>query len=1530
MSESSGVELKPLRPGVRAPLRSLENDLQQMQSTPSSKPHSRLPATVDVSDTTMDDPNQQGNKKSIRSFNLVDGCSILDASTACSGDITFKSFACMDGDIEILDYSDAAEDSIVLPTHQPSKSWIHRDLTISESIIINESESKHIDHAYVNQEEGNGVVMKHAVLEEQVDSLTELSNSIPSEASKNMNAQQEPTLVNGCREAECDITYKSFICDGGEVEILDATAHPLNMTIPLPKEELEYQHPGDEFIMSSVGEDSGDQDHTDHPYSSKECRFSCSIEQSPKLRDGPTDITLRSFVCTGGEVELSDTTTVAEQTIPVPSVQLGISNYLAKDESIINQSELAANQIIDPFKGHLEHCYFNNDFLNIPSPSSDLKAPQEPLSSSAEAPQLDEHDSVTDGGKSTGPFESLRDTAADVNSTDAFILLEKPLPLSEDPAEFSPTSYNDIRAVSIVESHDPDSQHKQPCALKRDESIEAAPANDAVITVANIQKLQDVSQTVLSPVEVIAAGYCSDFLAEISVLDRESLVEKMPYAVPLMGPLESPISRPLFNSTALRTRYLATPRVSRHREVPEQLPPARGSVVAASAGPASQELRGLPDPPLILDGFQKQRLRQVAEYLFLTSEKMPTGPAPFALAAIAPPAVKSHSICVGTSPVKWVDCCFNTSGQFVRKREISVADGCTATDPLLWNVPPGSLEGLPKQELEQRLRSHMINVEVLLQQLDASRGQKSTPAGPPPSQLRDVLVQTDHTELNQTSTYRDLYMTALGRIQELEMDQSSLQSLIQAVEETKITAGTLSADTDTAISTMRQMEQAVREDRCGLLAQYGQMKGLCGRFMDSQSRLAQKVRDALQEREDMRRQMDEALSHKEAAFSVTEQLRAHCAQQISEMKQSVGCHQELMEALKKTYPEQVALNHAYVETLSSASGLLSRTTKEQASLAEELARVHSLLKKTVPMLLKLNEKAVDALSDRNQHLLDRDQALEKMQQIQEALQQAHLDLEDADQQIGDLKIQATIMNSELGVLRQKLSEGEEERALLERKVSELSATISSTLASYTFLEQSLISESAMLQQSRKDQQQAVDQADQLEALLGPSEQRVGELSRALAHSEQQLGLLQAHCQAQAQQLQLLEDTCTQLSSAREMNEFLQMENEAVREQTVEIEELYQASLQGLRERNNQCEDLKGAVSRLQLEKASVEADLEATRSRASHAQQSLGEQLVQGVTSLTVQLHTLKGLTHSLHVALGEQNSEPGAEAASRATTPGPGRSTFIDRIMVALGAEKEKEKEKEKEEEEEEERDNQPEFEGLLSKTSAFTRITPAVTPKKIQRLEVEEEETELGSFGLPELLLELSSTVTELASTLATTRQRKDDQLEEMHSTICDLQREQQAAASKHRDEVVQLTNQLSRLSGQVEKGQLAQQHETQELRHMLQQSQVESWALRDELRKGGSGSDGTPHFMEQKIQLLQEVERLKGGLMQSEQARTKLLEKAKRHKMVYLKNEQKMEEELGMLDNMVETARKTLKSIPDVVQNYEELRKLQDLIS
>lgn len=114
-----------------------------------------------------------------------------------------------------------------------------------------------------------------------------------------------------------------------------------------------------------------------------------------------------------------------------------------------------------------------------------------------------------------------------------------------------------------------------------------------------------------------------------------------------------------------------------------------------------------------------------------------------------------------------------------------------------------------------------------MQQLAAARTH-GLPAGVPPSDLREKLVQTDHTELSQvrtqselwclaifitvmmssvscclvnvcfltkaylfcvllqTTMHRDLYMEALSRISELELDGSSLQNLIQCMQDMRI------------------------------------------------------------------------------------------------------------------------------------------------------------------------------------------------------------------------------------------------------------------------------------------------------------------------------------------------------------------------------------------------------------------------------------------------------------------------------------------------------------------------------------------------------------------------------------------------------------------------------------------------------------------------------------------------------------------------------------------------------------------------
>ncbi|XP_071360634.1 sperm-associated antigen 5 isoform X2 [Trachinotus anak] len=973
------------------------------------------------------------------------------------------------------------------------------------------------------------------------------------------------------------------------------------------------------------------------------------------------------------------------------------------------------------------------------------------------------------------------------------------------------------------------------------------------------------------------------------------------------------------------------------------------------------------------DGPLQQQLRQMAEFLILASGKM--GPSPVSASA-PPPAVvtvpsvgatpaETHSVCVGTTAVELVDQSLNTSGQFERKRDISVVDSCTLTDPLLWNVPPGSLECLPRQELEQRLRSSMIMVEALVQQLSAARVHGCPSAGPAPSELREKLVQTDHTELTQTTMYRDLYMEALSRINELELGGSSLQNLIQCMQDMRITMTCLSSDTDAALSNMKEIEDVVREDHQSLVSHYGQMKSLFEKTTETQTRMMQKVKDALHQRDDMRTQMEEAFTAKEAAFNAMEQLRTHCAREMSELEKSVGSQQELLAALNQAYPEQVALNQAYTETLSSASDLLSQTMEEQSSLMRELCTVRGLLQKTAPMLLKLNEKAAAALRERDEHVSSRDQAVEEREQIEEELNEANLNLQTAREQIGDLNLQVTILTSEMGVLRQKLTEQEEERDQLERKVTELSATVSSTLASYTFLEQALASETTKLQQSWKDIQQAKDRANELETSLGQSEQRVCELSRALAESEEQLGQLQTLSQSQKMQLQQLQDVCTQLGGVREMNEFLQMENELAREQVAESERMLRANLQGLRERNIECEDLKEELSQLRLENRSLQEQLETTRSRASATQLEVGEKLAQAVTEITLLHHTLRGLTNELHAALSDQKADPRKDKESQPVHSLERRhpsSSFVDSIMVALTTEKEEDVKAETPPGPVPSDMPEPECETLFSETSAFTRIA-AITPKKnLNAVEFEPEEDEDQS-SVAELLVDMGSTVTELACTLKLVQQRKDAQLEELHNTIYSLQEEQQAANSKHEAEVFQLKHQFSRLNSLVERGNQALQQKAQdektvaklsaeiqdtqdilnkhkadsnelrkevvELRRSLQQSKVESQFLREELKKAGGPSANPAHFMEEKIKLLREVERLKLSLQEVEQARVKLLERAKRHQIIHQSNQQKSENELQMLNNMINKVRETLLSLPEVVKNCEQLQQLVEYI-
>ncbi|KAA8594701.1 hypothetical protein FQN60_011836 [Etheostoma spectabile] len=1649
----------------RTPLRSLQNELLH-PSTPSRfKSKSLLNADVKLTmaDVPLCDPKNPMQSPTSDSVIQISAFTIDDTTcteTACGlGDVTYKSFVCPGGEVEVTGSAACAEESIILPMNQGIKSIQEtEDTVISDSIIV-QSCSDHVDHPYYNPE------MKDAsLIDVDAACLCEISNSkLTHEDLDDKHAQDFRAFQNDCFE-EKDVTWKSFVCDGGEVEVPDVTRLQ-EETIPLPKEQLGEPIQDNSVNLTNLS-DSGQLchvEHSDHPYFSSDNGI-CLITSFPDTTNTPekpavglSDATIKSFNCSGGVI--FGGAKLADEAVPLPADQTATCS-----ESYnygIEPGMFASDQYVQNSNEHsdLPHCNMENYPLGEPLPFSlDVVDEDKPISLVLQDYQT--------GRQAETTLSSFISARKDVEIPNGTRLSQKMFPLPDDQAVISqPLDYNGI-PTSLTQDHVQDDYEKSNIHVENEVVVDTDPPTISTSSLTDTSskalddksvkcQMQETSKDLMHPVDsalpmlyrsessdgshtlvevhekhVSQVQISSEFhkssedkdcalgspgnglilcdsaekpwsenLPNVLKVQSEcpSVASRLPFGIlsPIVrraslavlkafkGPafdqfcdesafnggtsfvadccsnfdqpgllgehLVSPMPRPLLNSTALDCKPEPVTEPVDVRAKPcavSQPEPVTEPLKEPCAVP---QIEGeVLDMPMIPDGPLQLQLRQMAEFLFLASGKM--GPATTALrpAAVMVPSAsatpaESHSVCVGTTPVKWLDHSVNTSGQFERKRDFSVVDACTLTDPLLWNLPPYGLEGLPRQELEQGLRSSMIMVEALVQQLTAARANGCSSAGPAPSDLREKLVQTDHTELSQNTMYRDLYLEALNRVRDLETDSSSLQNLTQCMQDMRVTMTSLSCDTDAALSNMKQLGDNVREDHQSLVLHYDQMKSLFEKTKEMQTTMMQKVKDALHQRDDMTIQMEEAFRVKKAAFSAMEQLRTHCATEISALERIVGSQQELSSALNQTYPQQVALNQAYTEMLNSASDVLSTTMDEQSSLMNELCTVRGLMQKTAPMLLKLNEKAAAALRERDEHMSARDQAVEEGEQIKEELNQAYMNLQSAREQIGDLNLQVTILTSEMGVLRQKLTEREEERGPLERKVTEL------------------------LKQSWKEIQLAKDRANELETSLGQSEQRVADLSKALAQNEEQLSQLQLLSQSQNLQIQQLQDVCTQLGGVREMNEFLQMENELAREQVVESERMLMANLQALRERNIQCEDLKRELGQFQLENRSLHKELESTKSRVSATQMELGEKLAQAVTEITLLHHTLRGLTNEIHAALNDQKPEPKKDKESHAVHTMERchpSSSFVDSIMVALTSEKEEDASTETPPGSGPSDTPEPLRETLFSETSAFTRI--AITPKKnFSTVAFEPEEDDQSSMA--ELFVGLGSTVTELISTLKLLRQRKDAQLEELHNTISVLQVEQQAADDRHKAEVFELKHQLSRLNSLFEKGNQALQQKAQdektvtklmaeiqetqetlikhkadsnelrkevvELRRSLQQSKVECQFLREELRKAGSqaGSQSAnpAHFMEEKIQLLREVERLKLCLQEGEQARVKLLDRAKRHQMIHQTNQQKSENELQMLNKVINKVRETLLSLPVVVKNCEQLEQLMEYI-
>ncbi|KAK7930529.1 hypothetical protein WMY93_006924 [Mugilogobius chulae] len=436
-----------------------------------------------------------------------------------------------------------------------------------------------------------------------------------------------------------DITVKSFECEGGEVEISDSLAEEVDDTIPLPQPGLsEYQHLQQTLDSSNLLDGTDDcnnaDEKTDHLYCMKESSMACENLQDTAEALG--NITLKLMDCTGGEIEIENSIHLHDQTIPLPADQSWNvpESYVCGAESILFTEEV----------DHIDHPYCNTkavDGFHVTNDASVHVVEEKDLTNK----ETDcKNVSVISSELSEHYNKSIKDT------TDSALGLSANAPPAL-PASTEPSQAETLPDVFKVISECTPHHLKFLTPIVRRASL------------AYRQALKETAedQTVVDD--------CAQF-------EEKSLKHPLDHAEFWKENLDSPIPRPLFNSTELIHR-------------------SQGCVVTEAKEDVSPALvavdKPVPDVPVMADVPLQQQLRQMAELLMLASGKM--GSDHFSAPATSPPKAECHNACVGTSPMRMVNHSINTSGQFEKQRSVCVVDQSTLTDPLLWNVP-GSLQNV--------------------------------------------------------------------------------------------------------------------------------------------------------------------------------------------------------------------------------------------------------------------------------------------------------------------------------------------------------------------------------------------------------------------------------------------------------------------------------------------------------------------------------------------------------------------------------------------------------------------------------------------------------------------------------------------------------------------------------------------------------------------------------------------------------------------------------------------------------------------
>ncbi|KAM4844284.1 sperm-associated antigen 5 [Thomomys bottae] len=668
-----------------------------------------------------------------------------------------------------------------------------------------------------------------------------------------------------------------------------------------------------------------------------------------------------------------------------------------------------------------------------------------------------------------------------------------------------------------------------------------------------------------------------------------------------------------------------------------------------------------------------------------------------------------------------------------------------------------------------------------------------------------------------------------------------------------------------------------KEDRMTVSQESQRAETLVSCCFDMLKKLRGKFQSLRTEREEAKRREEMALQGKDAAETVLEAFCAHASQRISQLQQDLTSMKEFSALLQEAQTQLVGLHTEQEELAQQMVSLTTTLQQDWTSMQLDYVTWTALLGRSRQLTEKVTAKSRQALQER-------DTAIEEKQQISRELEQVSLHLEECKGELEQLKLENSRLATDL-------------RAQLE-----ILASTDSQLKE--------------LQSQHAHCAQDLAMKDELLYQLTQSNEE-----RAAQWQKEEIALKQIKAELQQQKAVLAKE----VQDLKETLEFADQESQVAHLELGQVECQLKTTLDVLRERSLQCENLKDTVENLK-------ADL--TRTIAEQQKQAL-EKAHQYSHRLGLLTDQLQHLTVFLEAKLKEKTKLETLLLSTGCVLtqeyPPPNDSVLLGDSLAAVA-------------------DEEPESAPVPlvgSDASAFTRVESMVSlqPTETPDLESSLEKMSTTLLELENLCSLLQESKEEAIGFLQQKIYHLQDRLqaqEEQHQEAqktkeADIEKLNQALCLRYKNEkelqeVIQKQNE--KILEQIDKsGELISlREEVTQLTRLLRHAETETKVLQETLagQVDPTCQSMVTNWIQEKVCLSQEVDKLRLMFLEMKNEKANLVVKYQSHRNILEENLRRSDTELKKLDDIVQHIHETLLSIPEVVRSCKELQGLLEFLS